>query len=207
MAIEERAATTPVQIDNSSLGGINTADRIIKYYAGSPDYLKGPWAGTCHFGYTPIGEPFKLSTALSSMETLLGQRLALPSGSVVLDAGCGFGRVATTMASEPFNLNVVGIDLVSERLDEASRYTKAHGVSEKVKLINGSYCTLPLRDSSVSGIFTMETLVHADPLEAALGEFRRVLKPGGRLVLVEYSVPPRESLDPLRRWVTDIMVQ
>lgn len=207
MATEERVAAAPVQIDNSSLGRVNTADRIIKYYAGSPDYLKGPLAGTCHFGYTPLGQPFELNVALSSMETLLGQKIALPPGSVVLDADCGFGRVAATLASEPFSLDVVGIDLIPERLEEASRYAKAHGVSEKVELINSSYGALPLRDSSVSGIFTMETLVHADPLEAALGEFRRVLKPGGRLVLFEYSVPPRASLDPLRRWVTHIMVQ
>jgi len=196
MATEERTGRTT-----------STVDRTVSYYVGSPDYLNGPLAGTCHFGYTPIGEPFALNAALRSMETLLGQKIALPPGSIVLDAGCGFGRVTTTLASEPFGLNVVGIDLIPERLREASQYTKAHDVSGKVRLINGSYCDLPFSDSSISGVFTMETLVHADPLEAALGEFWRVLKPGGRLVLFEYSVPERATLDPLRRWVTDAMVQ
>lgn len=207
MATKERAAITPKYPAAANLGRTDTVDRIVRYYTGSPGYLYGPLAGTCHFGYTPIGKPFELNVALRSMETLLGQKIALPPGSIVLDAGCGFGRVTTTLASEPFGLNVVGIDLIPERLREASRYTKAHGVSEKVQFINGNYCALPLRDSSISGIFTMETLVHADPLEAALGEFWRVLKPDGRLVLFEYSVPERATLDPLRRWITDVMVQ
>lgn len=185
----------------------STVSQTVKYYRESPGYLNGPLSGTCHFGYTPIGEPFKVKTALRSMEMLLGQQIGLPTGSTVLDAGCGFGRVATTLASEPYDLNVVGIDLIPERLEEASRFIEAHGTSKKVKLINGNYCTLPLGDSSISGIYTMETLVHADPLEGALDEFWRVLKPGGRLVLFEYSVPERKTLDPLRGWVTDVMVQ
>lgn len=207
MATKERAAIPPKYPADANSGRIDTAGRTARYYTGSPSYLDGPLAGTCHFGYTPIGKPFELNAALRSMETLLGQKIALPPGSTVLDAGCGFGRVATTLVSEPFDLNVVGIDLIPERLREASRYTKTHGVSEKVMLIDGNYCALPLRNSSISGVFTMETLVHADPLEAALGEFWRVLKPGGRLVLFEYSVPERATLDPLRRWITDAMVQ
>ena len=199
MVTGERAFTAEAQRSSAS--------QIVKYYRESPGYLDGPLDGTCHFGFTSTGKPFDLSTALASMETLLGQMIDLPPGSKVLDAGCGFGRVAATLASEPFSLKVFGIDLIQERLREASRYTKAHGASENVKLINGNYCVLPLRDSSISGVFTMETLVHADPLEAALGEFSRVLKPGGRLVLFEYSAPDRTSLDPLRRWVTDTMVQ
>lgn len=179
--------------------GISTVERIMRYYNTSPSYLKGPLGGTCHFGYTPPGQRFELDSALRSMEILLGQTLSLPSGSVVLDAGCGYGRVAATLASEQFGLNIIGIDLIPERLKEARQYAETHGVSARVKLLNGNYCTLPLKDSAVSAVFTMETLVHADPLEAALGEFWRVLKSGGRLVLFEYSVPERASVDPLRQ--------
>lgn len=191
----------------TALGSDSTVDRIVKYYRGSPDYLIGPLAGSCHFGYTPIGEQFELKAALYTMEMLLGQKIGLPPGSTVLDAGCGFGRVATTLASEPYDLKVVGIDLIPERLEEASRFTKAHHVSEKVQLMTGNYCTLPLADSCVSGIYTIETLVHADPLEAALGEFWRVLKPGGRLVLFEYSVPESKTVSPLSRWMADAIVK
>ncbi len=182
-----------------------TEDRIVKYYEESQGYLSGPLNGTCHFGYTHEGKQFNLEDALLSMEMLLGRKLALPSGSVVVDAGCGYGRVATTL-NKKFGYQVVGVDLMSQRLPEASRFITEQGVEKGVELVRGNYCRLPLEDSSVSGIYTMETLVHADPLDAALSEFRRVLKPGGRLVLFEYSVPERASLDFLRRRITDEMV-
>ena len=92
-------------------------------------------------------------------------------------------------------------------MEEARRYTKAHNVSNKVKLIEGNYSALPLDGDSLDAVFTMEALLHADPLESALSEFYRVLKPGGKLVLFEYSVPYYESLDLMHRKVTDTIVR
>lgn len=189
---KEGVVTTQINIRDTE----SAAERAVDYYERSLSYLNGPLAGTCHFGYTEPGEPFKLETALRSMEMLLGQTIALPPGSKVLDAGCGYGRVAATL-SEKFGYDVIGIDLIQERLKEAHRYTGNRGDSEKVNLVRGNYQALPLKDSSVDAVFTMETLVHADPLEAALDEFGRVLKPGGRLVLFEYSVPDLASLGPI----------
>lgn len=192
--------------------GRGTADQVVEYYQDSQSYLHGPLQGACHFGYSEPDERFKrlqdfeLSTALRSMEMLLGNKIDLPPGSTVVDGGCGYGRVATTI-SEQFGHRVIGVDLIPERLREARRFTNDHGVGEKVDLVNANYGALPLQDSSVDGLYTIETLVHADPLETALAEFKRVLKPSGRLVLVEYSVPDRDSLGAIRRKVTDEMVR
>lgn len=190
-----------------SISEKDSVSRIVSYYYNSPGYLNGPLEGTCHFGYTPEGERFELRSALYSMETLLGSKLNLPPGSRVLDGGCGFGRVAKTLSGNPFNLDIVALDLIHERLKEAQNYNSDNVVLEKVKPINGNYCSLPFNDETMAGVYTMETLVHADPLEAALGEFWRVLQPGGRLVLFEYSVPERASLDPIRKKITDNMVE
>ena len=199
MVVAERNDIAQVPINS-------VADQIVTYYRESPGYLNGPLAGTCHFGFTPDGEDFRVRNALKSMEDLMAQKLGLPVGSKVLDAGCGYGRVATTMASE-HGLEVIGVDLIPERLEEAFRFIKLNNASGKVTLLQGNYCRLPIRDSSLSGVYTMETLVHADPLEKALGEFWRVLKPGGRITCFEYSVPPEETLDPIRKSITDSMVE
>lgn len=176
-----------------------------EYYRESPGYLLGPLQGTCHFGLTPENEMFDLETALRNMEHLMGQKLALPSGSRVLDAGCGFGRVARTLRSAPYNLNVVGIDLILERLKEAQVFNSREEEGGFFP-INGSYSELPLPDSSVDGIVTMETLCHAPSLYDTLDEFWRVLQPGGKLVLFEYTIPDTSSLDPIRRAITDNMI-
>ncbi|HVA97212.1 MAG TPA: methyltransferase domain-containing protein [Candidatus Acidoferrales bacterium] len=182
-----------------------TEERTKRYYNEAQSYLTGQLQGTCHFGYTEVGQPFALGTALHGMEVQLGQALGLEPGATVVDAGCGFGRVAKTMASE-FGLNVIGVDLVPQRVEEARRFAQEHGVSDRVSFIEGSYSKLPLKDNSVDAIYTMETLCHADSLEDTLAEFRRVLKPGGKLVNVEYTIPPHESLGRIRRKITDTMV-
>lgn len=199
-----------------NLNGITTdrgtADQVVDYYQNSQSYLHGPLQGTCHFGYSDPEEirtrhgDFELLTALHAMETLLGNKLGLEPDSTVVDAGCGYGRVATTMAEE-FGLRVIGADLTPVRLVEARRFTREHGLAGRVGVVNANYAQLPLPDASVDGLYTMETLVHADQLEPTLAEFRRVLRPGGRLALMEYSVPDRDSLDVVRRKITDTMVR
>ncbi len=184
----------------------DVVESIRSYYRTSPGYLSGPLQGTCHFGYTSEGQEFNLNSDFRAMELLLAKKLDLPAGSIVFDGGCGFGRVATRLALES-GLRVIGADLTFERLQEANRFTTARGVSNDVKLLNANYCQIPLSNASVDGVFTMETLVHADPLEAALSEFKRVLRPGGKLAIFEYSAPRRESLDPMRKLLTDVMIK
>lgn len=184
-----------------------TVTQLTKYYNSMEFSYLEVWNGACHFGYTEEGEPFELNSAQLAMEEQLGRALDLPSGSTVLDAGAGYLRVATTMAQQ-FGLNILALDLIGKRLEKGKRYAKEHGVEEKIELIQGNYCNMKkqIPDSSIDGVYTMEALVHADPLDKALSEFRRVLKPGGKLVLFEYSIPPHESLDPIRQKITDTMI-
>lgn len=58
-----------------------------------------------------------MEAAQIEMERLLGNTLNLPEGSLVLDAGCGYGPVARTL-NEEFGYRVVGADLIHERLSE-----------------------------------------------------------------------------------------
>ncbi len=185
----------------------STTERIAKYYIDETDsYLNGQLQGACHFGYTAEGDSFEPSTALRNMELLLGNILNLPPGSKVVDAGSGYGRVATRIAEE-FGHTVIGVDLVPQRVEEARRFVQEHGVADKVTIHQGDYTKLSLPDNSVDAVYTMETLCHADPLEAALGEFMRVLKPGGKVVHFEYAVPPYDSMNPVNKRIAEIMTQ
>ena len=158
------------------------------------NYYRGPKARTnyedflgrnCHFGYTPLRDPspYNLQEAQLAMRRLLGTRLNLPPNSLVLDAGCGYGPVSETLADD-FELQVVGIDLMPEVLKLArDRDIPDPHFSE------ADYHRLPFASESFHGVLTMETLVHAQSVEVVLKEFYRVLKPGGVLVLFEYSIP------------------
>ncbi len=146
--------------------------------------------GTRHFGYYQPGAkwPFPINSALRRMEDHLFKCLGLQPRAEVLDAGCGVGHVAMHLARK--GLRVHGIDIVSNHVKWARQEIQAHGLEKDVTVSLMDYHHLDgLPDRSYDGVYTMETLVHATNPEKALGEFFRVLRPGGSIALFEYDHP------------------
>ena len=144
--------------------------------------------GTRHFGYYQPGTkwPFPITRALRRMEDHLYDSLSLPPRAEVLDAGCGVGHVAMRLARK--GVAVHGIDVVSNHVEWARREIRANGLEKDVSVRMMDYHHLNgVPDKSFNGVYTMETLVHATDPERALGEFFRVMKPGGSLALYEYD--------------------
>lgn len=127
------------------------------------------------------------------MEDHLFNSLKLQPGARVLDAGCGVGHVAMHLASK--GLQVYGIDVVKNHVRWAQQSIKDRGFEKSATVRLMDYHHLDeFPDESFNGVYTMETLVHATDPEAALGEFFRVLKPGGSIALYEYDHPKRDAL-------------
>jgi SAM-dependent methyltransferase len=140
------------------------------------------------------------------MEHRLGRTLGLQRGAPVLDAGCGAGRVAAELASA-FGYYVCGVDLVPEHIADAQGHASARGVTHLTEFHLGNYGALPYPDASFDGLYTIETLCHAASLEAVLAEFRRVMRAGAKLVLFEYSHPPRDEIRPQDQRIFDLVVE
>lgn len=163
--------------------------KVIEYYRRTESRLGYRFllGGTKHFGYYSPGDPkVPFHAALRRMEDKLARSLSLVSESSVLDAGCGVGDVAMYLASL-HGLRVTGIDILDSNLLEARKRAAAKGVSRLAEFRHMSYSNLDFSSSRFDGVYTMETLVHAENPEQVLTEFQRVLKPGGRLALFEYS--------------------
>lgn len=175
-----------------------TTDAIVQYYEHGESGYWGYLKGRCHYGYSNEQEehPFNMESAQLEMERKLAHTLNLPKGSTVLDAGCGYGPVARTLTQE-FGFHVTGIDLIHDRLVKSNTINVSGG--HHIDSINADYQYLPFADQTFDGVYTMETLVHAHDYHQVLREFFRVLKPGGRLVLFEYSIPNLQTVPkPLR---------
>ncbi|KAM0330689.1 hypothetical protein ACHAQA_003641 [Verticillium albo-atrum] len=146
--------------------------------------------GTRHFGYWDHDTywPFPVSKGLRAMEDKLAAALALPKGATVMDAGCGVGHVALRMATK-HGLRVQCIDLVEHHIVKARRNIQRSGLPEgTVTAQRMDYHHLEnIPDSSLDGVYTMETFVHATEPEAVLEGFHRVIRPGGRITLFEYE--------------------
>lgn len=150
--------------------------------------------GTKHFGYYEPGQTrWALRTSMRQMEDRLAAELALPRGAKVLDAGCGIGNVARALAVR-HGLNITGVDILDFNIAEAKRRSVNCGLTRTTHFQIGDYHHLPFDDDSFDGLYTMETFVHSANPKAALAEFARVLKPGGKLVMFEYSRTPDEQV-------------
>jgi SAM-dependent methyltransferase len=116
----------------------------------------------------------------------LFETLSLAEGSLVLDAGCGVGHVAIHMAQK--GLRIQCIDVVDRHIQRAKKNIGVAGLSNVISLQKGDYHHLDaFKENSFEGAYTMETFVHATDPDAALVEFYRVLKPGGKIALYEYD--------------------
>lgn len=101
----------------------------------------------------------------------------------ILDAGCGYGRIAVPLAMAGYS--IVGIDVSPIMLAEAQRRAAATNVNIEWHL--GDLCLLPYPDRSFDVVLCMwltfnELLHEGDQLDA-LREMRRVLRPGGWALL------------------------
>ncbi len=121
-------------------------------------------------------------------------RLAEPRpGERVLDLATGAGNTAFALA--PLTARVTGLDLTPEMLAEAGRQAAARGIAN-VDWVQGDACDLPFPDENFDLVVARAAPHHFTDLPAALRESRRVLRPGGRLCLVDCS-PPVAARDPL----------
>jgi SAM-dependent methyltransferase len=100
-------------------------------------------------------------------------------GLTVLDVGCGPGTLHSVLARH--DVRILGLDASAGMLREA----RAHAVEARlpVALMRGDAEALPLRDATCDRVLASHMLYHIPDLPRALGEMRRVLKPGGRVVL------------------------
>lgn len=172
--------------------------RILRYYDRTESRIGYLYLlrGTKHFGwYEPGQSKWQLTQAMRRMEDELGKRLNLPADAEVLDAGCGMGDVARTMATK-YRLKVTGIDILDFNIEEARKRSASSDLGERTKFQLGDYHKLDFPGEAFDGVYTMETLVHASDPEKVLSEFRRVMRPGGRLVMFEYSHTPESELSP-----------
>lgn len=121
--------------------------------------------------------------------TLVKQRrrtleaLRLAPGEQVLDIGCGPGYLTREMAAQVGATGrVVGIDTSQAMLDVAAARCRTHA---GIELRHADATALPFPDAGFDAIAVVQVYLFVPDLDRALSELARVLKPGGRAVVVD----------------------
>ena len=112
----------------------------------------------------------------------------------VLDLGCGKGRFARRLMDR--GAAVVGLDLSAAMLEQAGRLPRVRGSARRLPFANGVF------DAAMA----VEVFEHLSPrgVDQALAELERVLRPGGRLAILDKSAA---ALDARRPWLPSLAVK
>jgi demethylmenaquinone methyltransferase/2-methoxy-6-polyprenyl-1,4-benzoquinol methylase len=113
--------------------------------------------------------------------------LRLGPGARGLDVATGTGDLALAVAARPEEPLVVGLDLVPAMLGPARR--KLAKTEAKVRLLAGDGTALPFGDQTFDAVTIAFGIRNIPRRGAALAEMRRVLRPGGRVYVLEFTTP------------------
>jgi len=125
--------------------------------------------------------------------------VAVTNQDHLLDVGSGIGGPARYLARR-FGCRVTGIDLTAEFCDAARHLTRLLGLQERVRFEQGDATAMPFKDAAFDGAYSMNVSMNIADKAALYREIRRVLKPGGWLVLSELAKGTGAPLDYPTPW-------
>jgi demethylmenaquinone methyltransferase / 2-methoxy-6-polyprenyl-1,4-benzoquinol methylase len=122
---------------------------------------------------------------------------AVRPGDRVLDAACGTGDLA--LADRKAGGEVTGLDFSERMLERARRK------SDQIEWVQGDVLALPFDDAAFDAATIGFGIRNVDDLDAGLRELARVVRPGGRLAVLEIT-RPRGVLRPFFRLWFDVLI-
>jgi cyclopropane fatty-acyl-phospholipid synthase-like methyltransferase len=144
-----------------------------------------------------------LAEAVLRMSRKVTETLGLRPGEHLLDAGCGPGQTGVYLAST-FGVRVTGITVSRFEIDRANERARAGAVSDQARFEYGDFTRLSYADGTFDAVLALESLQNAPDLGQVLRELHRVLRPGGRISLSDFSLESAAEPDRIRRFMNSL---
>jgi demethylmenaquinone methyltransferase / 2-methoxy-6-polyprenyl-1,4-benzoquinol methylase len=125
--------------------------------------------------------------------------LAPAPGRKYLDVGCGTGDTAIEILNQSPESTVVGVDPSDHMLALGLEKIQHLRLEPKITLQKGDALNLEYNDNEFDSAITSFCIRNVTDRKRALVEIRRVIKPGGRLIILELTEPQGQIMKPLFR--------
>jgi demethylmenaquinone methyltransferase/2-methoxy-6-polyprenyl-1,4-benzoquinol methylase len=128
------------------------------------------------------------------------RELALRPGARVIDLCTGTGDLAVAALREQPSASVVGVDFAAEMLRLADRKIASLGLQRSIRVVRGDGMHIPVASASCDAATIGFGIRNVIEPRAALAELARVLRPGGRLAILEFGQPRLPGIRTLYAW-------
>ena len=127
--------------------------------------------------------------------------LGFSGHEVLIDVCTGTADVALAAARVRAGAGkVVGVDFSGAMLAHGLDKTRGANLTSRIQLIRGDAMQLPVRSESADGVTIAFGIRNVARPEVACAELHRVLRPGGRLAILEFGLPVMPAVRPLYLW-------
>ncbi len=176
---------------------------VAAYYNQTQNHYRRWWKlekdMALHYGLW-FAETKSFSQALLNTNRYMAQTAKINANDAVLDAGCGVGGAAIYMANE-FDAVVKAISLSELQIATAIKNTEKSTSKHKVSFQVQDYCNTSFEDASFDVIWACESSSSASDKSKMLKEWARLLKPGGRLIILDFF--KSESASDQNNWLAE----
>lgn len=117
------------------------------------------------------------------------QMVAAHQPDVIMDIATGTGDLVIKMAQQTKASKLIGLDISPGMLEVGKIKVTKESLDNRIEMVVGDSENLEYKDESIDAVTVSYGVRNFEDLEKGLGEIKRVLKPGGILVILETSVP------------------
>jgi ubiquinone/menaquinone biosynthesis C-methylase UbiE len=141
------------------------------------------WAAT--YDRSPLHRFLFLPAYQMLLQELYAWRGANGGPFDLLDVGCGTGSFNAMLAESSIQARVVGLDFCPPMCEIAARKASTAGIDRRVHYAAGDSEHLPFADAAFDVVTCSHSFHHYPHQQAVVLEMRRVLRPGGQLLLID----------------------
>lgn len=125
---------------------------------------------------------------------------ALPADGLLLDVCAGTADIALEAARQYREARIVGVDFSSPMIALGRHKVKGTGLDRRIQLFVAAAENLPFPDAAFDAAAVAFGLRNVPDRRQGLSEMRRILRPGGRAVILEFTTPPGRLFRGIYLW-------